>query len=126
MILVKKLMNKKVITVGPDVALKKICQVLTRHKITGVPVVNSKKEIIGIVSERDIIAAVPKPNFSKKYAKDIMVKKVITVEDTASLSEVSQIFSSQPFRHIPVTRNGKIVGLITRNDTVKQMLGHYY
>lgn len=126
MTLVRKIMNKNVISVGPDVALQKICQILTKNKITGVPVVSAKKEILGIVSERDIIAAVAKPDFMQKCAKDIMVTKVTVVEDIATFSEVSLIFSDYPFRHLPVIHDGKLVGMITRNDIVKQMLGHYY
>lgn len=126
MILVKEMMNKSVVSVGPDTGLKKICQLLTKHKISGVPVVNAKKEVLGFVSERDIIAIVTRPNFLKKVAKNIMVKNVHVVEDTASLNEVSLVFSHEPFRHLPVTHNKRLVGIITRKDIINQMLGHYY
>jgi CBS domain-containing protein len=126
MVLVKEMMDKKVISVSADTGLKRICQLLTKHKISGIPVVNSKKELLGFVSERDIIAAVPKTNFYEKAAKDIMVKKLTIVEDTTSLNEVSLIFSNEPFRHLPVIRKGKLVGIISRLDIINQMLGHYY
>lgn len=126
MILVSEMMNKKVISVGPETNIKRICQILTKNKITGVPVVCNDKKIIGFVSERDIVAAVAKSDVSKKKAKDLMVKKVQQVEASASLNEVSQTFTREPFRHLPVVHNGKLVGMITRNDIVNQMLGHYY
>ena len=126
MILVKEMMNKKVVAIKLTDSVKKICQVLTKNMITGVPVVDNKKEILGFVSERDIIAAVNKPNFMKKTAKELMVKDVYIVEDSASLNEVSLIFSKEIFRHLPVTRKGKLVGIITRKDIINQMLGHYY
>ena len=85
MVLVKEMMNKKVVCVKPETSLGKICQLLTKHKISGIPVVNAKKEILGFVSERDIIAAVPKPNFIKKLAKDIMRKELTIVEDITRL-----------------------------------------
>ena len=65
MILVKEMMNKKVVSIKLTDGVKKICQILTKNIITGVPVVDNKKEILGFVSERDIIAAVNKPNFMK-------------------------------------------------------------
>lgn len=126
MILVSEMMSKKVISVGPDTGVKKVCQTLAKNKITGVPVVDKERRILGFVSERDIVAAVEKPNFLKKNAKNIMVKKVYTVEASTSLNEVSQIFTKEPFRHLPVIHNGKLVGMITRTDVVNQMLGHYY
>lgn len=126
MIMVKEMMNKSVVSVGPETSLKKICHLMTKNKISGVPIVNQRKEILGFVSERDIIAAVPKPNFFKKAAKDIMVKKLTVVEDTTSLNEVSLIFSNEPFRHLPVVKNGQLVGIISRHDIINQMLGHYY
>lgn len=126
MVLVAEMMNKKVVSIGPDVKIKDICKILTKNKITGAPVVDEKKHILGFVSERDIVAAITSPNFYKKSARSIMVKKVHTVEASASLNEVSQVFAMEPFRHLPVTLNGKLVGMITRNDIVNQMLGHYY
>jgi len=128
MILVKEMMNKnkKVVSIKIADSVMKICQILTKNMITGVPVVDDKKEILGFVSERDIIAAVNKPNFMKKVAKDLMVTDVYTVEAGASLNEVSLIFSKEIFRHLPVTHKGKLVGIITRKDIINQMLGHYY
>jgi CBS domain-containing protein len=126
MVMVKEMMNKSVVSVTPETTLTKICQLLTRYKISGVPVVGKKKELLGFVSERDIIAAVPKQNFFKKTAKDIMIKGLTTVEDTTSLNEVSLIFSNEPFRHLPVMKKGKLVGMISRKDIINQMLGHYY
>lgn len=126
MIQVKEMMAKKVVSTGPETTLKKICQLLTKNKISGIPIINKKKEILGFVSERDIIAAVPKPNFMEKTAKDIMKKDLTIVEDTTSLNEISLIFSNEPFRHLPVVKNGKLVGIISRRDIINQMLGHYY
>ncbi|MFH1654345.1 MAG: CBS domain-containing protein [Pseudomonadota bacterium] len=126
MILVKEMMNRSIITVTTEVGVKKICQLLTKHKITGTPVVNKKKELLGFVSERDIIAAAGKQNFYKKTAKHVMSKNLTTIEESASLDEASLIFSTHPFRHLPVLKNNKLVGIITRNDIVSQMLGNYY
>ena len=126
MVTVREMMNKKVVCVKPEASVKKICQLLTKNNVSGVPVINSKKEVLGFVSERDITAAVTKPNFFKKLAKDIMRKQLTVVEDKTSLNEVSLIFSNEPFRHLPVVKNGKLVGMISRKDIINQMLGHYY
>lgn len=126
MIKVREMMNKKVVAIDAEMIMKKICDTLTKKKVTGVPVIGKAKEIIGFVSERDIIKAVNKSNFYKLRAKDIMVKKVHIVDCETPLNEIALIFSSKPYRHLPVTMDGKLIGMISRRDLIDQMLGHYY
>ncbi len=56
--LVKDIMTKKVITVGPDATLRDVARILFEHHISGVPVVDEQERLLGIVSETDIVAAV--------------------------------------------------------------------
>lgn len=123
---IKDLMTKKVVTIKPGTDLKKVCRLLTQNRISGAPVVNEKREIIGFVSERDIVAAIPKRGFSSKTVKDVMKKKVVSVKDSASVNEALTVFSNKPYRLLPVTHDGKLVGTISRHSLVTRMLGYYY
>ncbi len=123
---VSELMRKDVITVEESANVREICKVLSKHRMSGAPVLNKSGKLVGFISERDIIAAVPKAGFIKKTAKQLMTKNVRTIEEDAPLTHASKIFSEELYRSLPVTKEGKLVGMVSRNDVVSQMMKHYY
>lgn len=127
MLKVKDIMNRDFETVSADTETPKVCNILIKNRISGLPVVDVvKNKLVGFVSERDIIASICKPGFTKKKAKDIMVKKVFTVQEDMAVEHVSKIFTEHPFRYIPVTKKGVIVGVISRREVINRLLGQYY
>jgi CBS domain-containing protein len=123
---VKDLMTRNVRTVQEDDGVREICTLLTKHKISGIPVVGKAGKLKGFVSERDIIAAVPKKHFTTMKARQLMSRKVCSVPSDAPLTHASKLFSQKKFRLLPVLKAGKLVGIIARKDIVQQMIGHYY
>lgn len=124
--LIREFMNRKVITVKEDDDVRTVCKLLTKYRISGMPVLNKAKKLAGFVSERDVIAAVPKKNFDNRTAKQLMTKRVRTVTEDAHLTHASKIFSEEQYRHLPVIKAGKLVGIITRKDVTAQLMKHYY
>lgn len=124
--LVKDLMTRKVHTVNENDEVKAACKLLTRHRISGIPVVSKAGKLKGFVSERDIIAAVPKANFCNLKIRNIMSRRVRTIPHDAPVTHASKIFSQEKYRLLPVIKGSKLVGIIARKDIVKQMIGHYY
>ena len=123
---VKDLMIKKVHTVKEDDDIKVACKLLTRHRISGIPVISKSGKLKGFISERDIIAAVPRTNFCNLKVKNLMSKRVRTIPHDAPVTHASKIFSQEKYRLLPVTKGTKLVGIIARKDIVKQMIGRYY
>ena len=117
--------KKKIITVVRETPIEKVCHILSKNNISGVPVVGRKGELVGFISERDIIA-----NFSEKCftlkAEDIMKKNVISIKYGTSHDIASKIFAEKSFRHLPVLKNGKVVDVISRKDVIKRIVEHYY
>jgi CBS domain-containing protein len=124
--LVKDLMTSKVRTVREGDDVKTVAKLLTKHRISGIPVVSKTGKLKGFVSERDIIAAVPRPKFCDMKVKSLMSKKVRTIPYDAPVTQASKIFSVENYRLLPVIKGSKLVGIIARKDIVKQMIGHYY
>ena len=123
---IKEIMAKKVYTVNEDDDVKSICRVLAKNEISGMPVVGKSGKLVGFVSERDIIAAIPKPRFEQATARKLMTKKVRTIAEDAPVTHASKIFSEEKYRLLPVLRGTKLVGIIGRKDVVKYMMGNYY
>lgn len=118
-------MAKKVITVFTDTPIEQVCKILSNHGLSGVPVVDRNKKLVGFISERDIIA-----NFGKKCltqkAGDLMQRRVIFIKYGTSIEEASKIFTEKKIRHLPIVKNGKVIDIISRKDIIKHLVGHYY
>jgi len=126
MLKAKDIMKRDFETISENTDVKKICSMLMRNRVSGLPVVNDKNKIKGFVSERDIINSISKYGSPKKKAKDIMTKHVVLVSEDESVDKISKIFSDKPFRYIPVIRKRAVVGIISRKEVINRLLGQYY
>lgn len=123
---VRDIMKTDVITAKGDSPIPQISKVLTENNISNIPVKNDRDELIGIVSEQDIIRAMQSEDFMQMKVKDIMTRNVRSVKENDCLEYVSKIFLEHPYRRLPVTRNKKVVGIITREDIINSFMSHYY
>ncbi|MEE8359893.1 MAG: CBS domain-containing protein [Candidatus Omnitrophota bacterium] len=123
---VRDIMKKEVITVKEKDSLEALCKLLVSKKLSGVPVIGDKENLVGFISERDIITAVGKGNFKNKKVSDVMTRKVFSVDHDRPIEQVSQIFTDKPLRYVPVTKGDKLVGIVSRKDVINKLLGQYY
>jgi len=124
--LVKDVMTKKVVTVRDEDDVKQACKLLAKNRISGMPVMNRLGRLVGFISERDVIAAVPKPGFDKASVRKLMTKKVRTIAGDEPLTHASKIFSEEDYRLLPVMKGPKLIGIIARKDVVNFMMGNFY
>ncbi len=125
-------MSYPVVTVQPDMPITKAHEIMATSKIHRVPVVRGGK-LIGIVTEQDILKAYPSSATSlavwevtslleKVTVKDIMIKNVVTVQESTSIEETARIMSERNIGSLPVMRGEELVGIITETDVFKIML----
>jgi CBS domain-containing protein len=112
MIPVKEVMTAEVITFGEDTPIHEIATRLAESHVTGAPVVTDGGFVVGIVSEVDV--------FGKRgsVARDIMSPHVISVTEDTGIEEVARLLAGERIRRLPVLRNGRIVGLVSRSDVL--------
>jgi CBS domain-containing protein len=108
----KDIMTKDVITVGPAASVKELAKTLVRQQISGAPVMNKKGQIVGIVSETDIVAN------KGKQVKDIMSKKVSSIAEDTPVEEIAALMTAHKISRLPVMSGQKLVGLVSRADIV--------
>ena len=110
-----------VVTVEPGDSVQTIVDMLARHRIGAVVVVDGHGGIAGIVSERDVVRAMVGDAASvvSKTAGDIMTAKVRTCSPTDSEAELMQMMTEGRIRHLPVVANGRVAGMISIGDVVK-------
>jgi CBS domain-containing protein/rubredoxin len=109
-------MTPEPLTFTADTTVHEAAAVLSEHRISGAPVVNDKGKIIGIVSEYDLIAR------TGVTVRDVMTRDVITVPETATVDRVRAQLVTQRLKRVPVVdAQGKLVGLISRADLVREL-----
>jgi CBS domain-containing protein len=115
-----------VVTVQPGTDVSEVAGIMATRKIGTVVISPDGKQILGIVSERDIVAEVSRNGNVCLIAPvdAIMTKKVVCCARTDTSDEVLEKMTNGRFRHMPVVESGQLVGLISIGDVVKAHLAH--
>jgi len=139
------IMTNTVITVGPDRPLKEIAQLLIKHRISAVPVINEDKKLMGIVSEGDLVHRIrgdhelprswwlsligdlndiPKEFIRThgKTAKDVMTQEVITATPFTSIAELSEMLETNKIKRVPIVESGKLIGIVSRANIIQGLV----
>lgn len=153
---VKEIMTRKVITLKQQDTLKTALSMFKKKKISGFPVINNNRKVIGVVSETDILRIIDvhsrifKADSSvmlpmvlgiihngkhfeqvREHVKKIMnlrvsqfmKKKPITLDEKDDIYKASSIMTKKDINRIPVTKKGRLVGIVTRSDVVNVLVG---
>ena len=113
-----------VVTVVADQTIASVVGVLTRNKIGAAPVADRDGQLIGIISERDIIRGLGESGDEVlALAVDrLMTREVVTCSLQDSVVWLMEVMTNQRIRHLPVVQNGKLRGIVSIGDVVKQRL----
>lgn len=126
--LVRDFMDKYVDTLSPETNIRDAVDFLLEKRVTGVLVANSKKQLLGILTEYDCLKlltlgdAQHETPFGK--VKDFMTSEVQTIPPTMDIYYAAGLFVSAKFRRFPVVENGRIIGAITRFDILRAVQRH--
>jgi CBS domain-containing protein len=113
-------MVKDVITVSESTPLKEVARLFGEKKITGAPVVNDQGELVGVISETDIIRKTTNIGaWSPSLAGQIMTKPVVTVSPNDTLQRVSELMYNRRIHRVVVAEGREIVGIITTMDILR-------
>ncbi len=130
-------MTKNPITVNVDTSIEEALQLMRERQVRRFPVLDKRENLVGIVSEKDLLYASPSPAtslsvyeipylLSKIKMSDLMTKEVITVTVDTPLEEAARIMADNKIGGLPVVDGKKLVGIITETDMFKiflEMLG---
>lgn len=110
-----------VVTVRPSDTVQTIVDLLARHRIGAVVVIDAQGGIAGIVSERDVVRAMAGNASSvvSRTAADIMTSRVRTCSTADTEGDLMSLMTEHRIRHLPVVANGRLAGMISIGDVVK-------
>jgi len=147
--LVEEVMTTPVFTAGPDESLLSAARTMRAHHVSGLPVVNSDHRVVGVLSEKDIVAALDRQvgighargildillaGYEPKrhdllergvaallngVVRDAMSRPAATVEADAPLTEAWHLLRQYSVNRLPVVRDDRLAGILTRQDLLK-------
>lgn len=147
MLRAKDIMTKELIAISPETEITKAAEILLEKAINGIPVVDAGK-LVGVLCQSDLIAQqkkLPIPSvftlldgfiplgsakhFEKAFLKiaatkvaDSMTRDPVTVHPETSIEEIAGLMVDKNFHTIPVVENGKLVGIIGKEDVLKTLI----
>ena len=137
---VGELMTPDPVAVGPETPLKDVAAILLEHRISGVPVIGERLEVLGVVSEADIIAKevgpdphdrrliswllggrdVDREKVEARTAAEAMGYPAVTVEPHETVAEAARLMTELGIKRLPVVDDeGTLIGIVTRTDLVR-------
>jgi CBS domain-containing protein len=135
-------MVKDIVTAVPETTVRDVARLMINHRISGIPIVNAARQLLGIVTEGDLLRRAetgterqhsrwaewlsPGSRLAAEYVKaharrvaDIMTPKVASVDELATLGEIAELMETQRIKRVPVLHDGKLVGIVSRSDLLR-------
>lgn len=113
-----------VITITPDASVRELVNLLATHNVGALIVSVDGETVDGIVSERDVVRRLhDREDVLDIPVHEIMTTAVRTCEGTEGLTELMQVMTEHRIRHVPVLTDGKLTGVISIGDVVKNRIG---
>jgi CBS domain-containing protein len=119
---VKDVMNASVVSVDPDDTIEEVMSRMIRLGISGLPVVDMAGQLLGIITEFDLLELVWDPITSKNKVYHYMTRDVHTVDENAELTDVVDLFHTLAIRRLLVMRGAGVVGIVSRRDLIWYVL----
>lgn len=117
---IKEIMATQIVTAQKDTPILEAANLFVEHRITGIPIIDQERNLVGILSEFDILRLLLETDLHNRKVEDFMTKQVLSFEDNVTAIDVCEFFLDNPSkRRVPITHDGKLVGLVSRADIVK-------
>jgi CBS domain-containing protein len=138
------IMTTNVVSVGPETSVQEIASLLSERGISGVPVVDGKRQLVGMISEGDLMRRVEtgtqlrrswwlemlstNTELASEYvktrgrrARHVMTPDVVSITEATSLAEIADLLERHRIKRVPVVRDGILVGIVSRANLVRAL-----
>lgn len=143
----KDIMTRDVVTVGPEARVEEAIHLMAEKHVSGLPVVDADRRVLGVITENDVLLkdeiplqaprialfgwyVVPDELSAKAYreargvlVQDAMTRKVLSFDEDAEVIDIARSMVDRKINRVPIVRDGKLVGLVSRADIVRAMAG---
>ncbi len=137
---VRDVMTQRVYRVNPETPARELLDLMIRHNLNAVPVVSPTREVLGIVTERDLLRHLlacivraggpagehpddPLGPMGDTPVRDIMTRSVMCISEDQALADVTSIMINKDVERVPVVSEGQLTGFLTRSDIIRKLFG---
>jgi CBS domain-containing protein len=136
-------MSTPVVTVRPDSPIMDAAQLMLKHHVSGLPVVDDNGRVVGIVTEHDLLRRTDRPSSQQPYwlllmiegaavakefvrfddakVKEIMTSDPLVVMEDTPIEDVCRMMEQRGIKRLPVAQDGRLVGIVSRADLVRAL-----
>ena len=116
------IMTRRVHITTPQASVQEVAQLLYRERISGVPVIDESGQIIGMITEADIIRNIERDDLK---VAEVMSRQLFMVDEDTPVSEIATLLTERHIKRVPVVQAGRVIGIVSRADIVQAVaLGH--
>jgi CBS domain-containing protein len=142
------IMTRFVVTAGPDATVGEVARILAQHAISAVPICAADGELLGILSEGDLLRPFTQSNeqrrswwlevlaegdelapefldyvrLDRRRARDLMQTDLITADERTPIAQIAELLTRHRIKRVPIVRDGKLLGIVTRADLVRTIV----
>lgn len=135
---VRDIMSHRVWSVSPDQSAREAVDLMVRRRVAALPVVGEKGEVLGVVTDRELMSAllpqIPRAGdeadsprraaaLRDSRVRDIMSRSVLCIAEEMGLNEVATLMINKDVEQVPVVSAGRLVGVLTRSDIIRKLFG---
>lgn len=134
-LLVRDIMTEKPRSIAPDMSAREAAREMVRWRLGALPVIDADERMIGMLAEKDLLRhlmssylvdsgtgkGTPLP--APRTVRDVMTRQVLCVSPEQPLAEVAALMANKDVDRVPVVREGRLVGFLTRGDIVRKLIG---
>jgi CBS-domain-containing membrane protein len=131
--IIERRMTRNPITIGPDASLVEASELMKKEKVHRLPVLDENKNLVGVISEKDLLFASPSPAsslsihemaylLSKLTVKKLMTKNPVTITKDTPVEEAARLMVDQDLSCLPVVEEKKLIGIVSKSDMFKILL----
>lgn len=134
-LLVRDLMTEHPRTVAPDELLRDAARMLARANVHALPVVDANGVLLGLLSQRELLRILlagplvgpsgvrpPQPD-AHRAVRDVMTRQVLCIAPEQSVAEAATLLANKDLDGVPVVREGRLVGYLSRGDIIRKLIG---
>lgn len=119
----EEIMTKNVISVTKETPIREAMELMLKHRISGLPVVDGDMNLVGILSEKDVVSLLYDiETIDSQKVRNFMTERAIYFDIDDNLVDICDFFGKNLFRRVPITSGGKLVGIISVPDIIDYTL----
>ncbi len=123
MLKAEHIMTRNVICVKKDTPIYQCLELMAKHKVAGIPVIEDDMSLVGIISGKDVLHLLnANKDQEEKTVNDFMSQPAIYFDESESLRGIFNFLAKNIFQIVPITSKGEIVGIIDRGDIIAHIV----